>query len=79
MQSPALNQERQNTKRLNTESLHRPTRVFVPYSEDLQKSAGVLGDLVPFDGAYWCLRLLDGSTIDGSAMEACNGDVLSSG
>ena len=67
---------------LNADSLKRPARVFVPYSEDLQKSAGVLGDLVPFDGAYCCLRLLDGSILDGcirdaTAMEACNGDLLS--
>lgn len=69
---------------LNPEAMKHPAQVFVPYSEDLQKSAGVLGDLVPFDSAYWCLRLLDGSTLDGcvldrSAMEACNGDLLSSG
>ncbi|MFT7653599.1 MAG: hypothetical protein ACI9ON_004255 [Limisphaerales bacterium] len=61
MQSPALNRDG-----FNQEGLHRPARVFVPYSEDLQKSAGVLGDLVPFDGAYWCLRLLDGSTVNSS-------------
>jgi hypothetical protein len=61
MQSPALNRDS-----FSQEGFNRPARVFVPYSEDLQKSAGVLGDLVPFDGAYWCLRLLDDSTVNGS-------------
>ncbi|MEQ8689837.1 MAG: hypothetical protein RIC89_03235 [Pseudomonadales bacterium] len=36
-------------------------KVFVPHSESLQQSAGILGELVPFSQNYVCLRLLDGT------------------
>ena len=37
-------------------------KVFVPFSEDLLASAGSpLGELVPFQLEYRCVRLLDGT------------------
>ena len=43
--------------------------VFVPFSEAVLEVAGTqLGDLVPFQQEYQCVRLLDG-TYDFSAVE----------
>ena len=36
-------------------------KVFVPHSESLQQKTGVLGELVPFQLDYVCVRLLDGT------------------
>ena len=41
---------------------HNKNRMFVPFSEDLLAAAGSpLGDLVPFQLEYRCVRLLDGT------------------
>ncbi len=36
-------------------------KVFVPHSERLQQATGILGELVPFNLDYTCVRLLDGT------------------
>ena len=44
------------------EKRHSKNRMFVPFSEDLLAAAGSpLGDLVPFQLEYRCVRLLDGT------------------
>ena len=38
------------------------SKIFVPFSEELLASAGApLGELVPFQLEYRCVRLLDGT------------------
>jgi len=40
----------------------RPTKVFVPFSEELLAATGSpLGELVPYQIDYQCIRLLDGT------------------
>lgn len=36
-------------------------QVFVPFSEPLVAAVGALGELVPFQLEYKCVRLLDGT------------------
>lgn len=35
--------------------------VFIPYSEELHEELGAVGELVPFQLDYECLRLKDGT------------------
>lgn len=53
-------------------------KVFVPFSEELLASAGApLGELVPFQLEYRCVRLLDGTLqFDFTAVPA-DGDLKS--
>jgi hypothetical protein len=54
-QSYLENQNKPNNKTDNG-------RLFVPFSEDLLAAAGSpLGELVPFQLEYRCVRLLDGT------------------
>ena len=47
---------------MNLEQDHTNQKLFVPFSEDLLAAAGSpLGELVPFQLEYQCVRLLDGT------------------
>lgn len=35
--------------------------VFIPFSEELHQELGAVGELVPFQLGYECLRLKDGT------------------
>ena len=53
--------ENQNNNNQNT-NIQGSERMFVPFSEDLLAAAGSpLGELVPFQLEYRCVRLLDGT------------------
>lgn len=46
----------------NNKNIDNKSRMFVPFSEDLLAAAGSpLGELVPFQLEYQCVRLLDGT------------------
>ena len=60
---------------LNMTNPNNP-KLFVPFSEDLLAAAGdPLGELVPFQLEYQCVRLLDG-TYDFTTVAPAHTDVL---
>ena len=46
---------------MKTVSAEVKDRVFVPFYEDLPEEMVAIGDLVPYQLAYRCLRLKDGT------------------
>jgi len=47
---------------VSQEDMQADSKVFIPFSEDLLAAAGSpLGELVPYQLEYRCVRLLDGT------------------
>ncbi len=64
MKQRSSEDQKNNNQSTNIQSTvnKKTERMFVPFSEDLLAAAGSpLGELVPFQLEYRCVRLLDGT------------------